>query len=296
MALTIPPTYLDQIKRFYPDLALTNLVFNQDGMVNDVVIVNHERVFRFPKHDWAQEHLLHEYKVLELVARYVDVPIPRYDYVEATVGSYAYLPGVPLTRDRLLGFSPAGHQTLIQQLGQFLHDLHHIPVAEATAIGLEPSLTNRARDWYLNFFEEIKTHIYPYLIRPQITVIDSWFAPVQSGELRFEHDPVLVNGDVGASHVLVDPATEQLTGIIDFGTVGLGDPAVDLSILLNTYGESLIEPALATYPALADLLPRARFRASLLELQWALAGVKGDKELALAHLGGARDLMPLMDT
>ncbi len=97
---------------------------------------------------------------------------------------------------------------------------------------------------------------------------------------------------MASSHVLFDSDRRQINGIIDFGTAGIGDPAGDLSVAISEYGESLVAE-MAGYEQMVDYLPRARFGAGTIELQWALAGLKG-REPALAHLGGARDRLPLL--
>ncbi|MGG6652107.1 UNVERIFIED_CONTAM: phosphotransferase, partial [Salmonella enterica subsp. enterica serovar Weltevreden] len=81
--------------------------------------------------------------------------------------------------------------------------------------------------------------------------------------------------------------------IIDFGTAGLGDPALDLAVLLGNYGDTLVAEGLPAYPRRAEHLDRARFWVGTLEWQWALAGLGGRTEFAVAHLGGARDVFPV---
>ena len=39
----------------FPNLSLEEVESNFEGMVNDVLIVNGVRVFRFPKSEWARE-------------------------------------------------------------------------------------------------------------------------------------------------------------------------------------------------------------------------------------------------
>ena len=83
-----------------------------------------------------------------------------------------------------------------------------------------------------------------------------------------------------------------MSGIIDFGTAGLGDPASDMAVLLSNYGESMVR---AIYPGLTHLMDRARFIAGTAMLQWALAGVQNqDTEMLLAHIGqSALDFKPV---
>ncbi len=45
--------YLSYAPRTVPDIDLSDAQINQDGMVNVSVIVNRERVFRFPRNSGA---------------------------------------------------------------------------------------------------------------------------------------------------------------------------------------------------------------------------------------------------
>ena len=49
-----------------------------------------------------------------------------------------------------------------------------------------------------------------------------------------------------SEHLLVDAAGQQLSGVIDFGDVGLGDPAHDL-LGFWTYGVAAVERVIAGY-------------------------------------------------
>ena len=84
----------------------------------------------------------------------------------------------------------------------------------------------------------------------------------------------------------------KITGLIDFGVAGIGDPASDLGSLISSYGESFVTEIQATYPHLDTLLPRARFYAQSIELQWVLLGIEtGEAFWFTAHVGGARDIL-----
>ena len=63
--------YLERIRVCLPGLALSTVRFNPDGLANDVLIVNNELVFRFPKDEVGRENLRREGQLLEVVRRYV---------------------------------------------------------------------------------------------------------------------------------------------------------------------------------------------------------------------------------
>src|SRR5262245_41475912 len=76
------PAYLDRIRECFPNLTISNVRSNSDGLVNDVVIVNDELVFRFPKSDPARQALAHEASLLELVHTHVTLPTPHFEHRE----------------------------------------------------------------------------------------------------------------------------------------------------------------------------------------------------------------------
>ena len=70
-------------------------------------------------------------------------------------------------------------------------------------------------------------------------------------------------------HVLVDPLTGRLSGIIDWGP-DLGDPARDFSYVLLHGGWPFLQRALAAYdlPLDAEFAERTLFSARLGALDW----------------------------
>jgi aminoglycoside 2''-phosphotransferase len=120
------------------------------------------------------------------------------------------------------------------------------------------------------------------------------FAPVRTARLDLGYRPVLIHGDLAQYHILVRDETLELTGILDFGTAGLGDPAGDFAVVISMYGERFLQRLARTDPAVAEALDRARFWAGTMELQWALAGLRsGDRSWFVAHIGRARDAGPI---
>ncbi len=292
--MSIPRDYLKTIERAYPNLPHNGLEYIQEGFANDVVIVNGELVCRFPKLAWASDVLQHEARVLDLLRSYTDVRLPRFEILEKDFASYRFLPGVPLTRNLLLRLPATTREAVLHQVAEFVQAMHTIPPAEVRAAGIGPRDPNRDRSWYLAFHQEIVEHLYPHMFRYQHAFVEEHFAPLFADELPFDHQPSLVHDDLGSHHLLFDPERSELAGVLDFGTAGLGDPAGDVGLLLQWYGETLVAPMLEVYPGMREFFDRARFRAGVLELEWALKGLlHEDRGFAVAHLGGPRDLLPV---
>lgn len=93
-----------------------------------------------------------------------------------------------------------------------------------------------------------------------------------------------VHGDLYARHLIVD-ATHRLTGLIDFGDVHAGDPALDVAAAVGLFGPDARRAFAAAYrrhrPLDAALWRRARFRALF-------------SALALLDYGAAIDDAPLV--
>jgi aminoglycoside 2''-phosphotransferase len=96
----------------------------------------------------------------------------------------------------------------------------------------------------------------------------------------------VIHGDLAPYHVLHDPQSDELTGILDFGVAGLGDPAVDFGCLLSVWGEKYTAGLTRTWPATVGLADRERLVALTLPLEWAVAAVEtNDADIGVAHLG-----------
>ncbi|WP_374686883.1 phosphotransferase family protein [Promineifilum sp.] len=136
----------------------------------------------------------------------------------------------------------------------------------------------------------LRTELYPHLWADQHAYIEDLFAPLLDGRLSMDYEPALIHNDLAPYHLLLDPTTGRLSGVLDFGEAGWGDPAGDYALLLGAYGGSFVRRMAGADPAISDLLERARFRAAYLELEWALKGVRtGDPAWYIVHIGRARE-------
>ena len=286
--------YLDHIRKHFPKLDLENVDFNRDGMVNVAVIVNRERVFRFPREVWGIELLQNEMRVLDLVKRHVEILIPDWDFRSDEMISYPFIQGDPLLTDDVLRMSVAEKDAVAEKLGLFLKQIHSIPLSEVEAAGIDRSTTERTADDWLQFYDQIKEHLFPLMWEDGREWVRRHFAPLVEDHSLVHYDPVFMNGDLATYHLLFDRSTNLFKGIIDFGTAGVGDPAVDFATTINQYGESFLRRMSTVYPEVGDHIRRARFRAGTLELQWLLQGIlHKDNGMMVVHIGRARDAQPI---
>jgi aminoglycoside 2''-phosphotransferase len=268
---------------------------NHDGLGNDVVIINDQRVVRFAKHAYAKQLLRQEAHVLALACQHVTMRLPLFVHVAEDFVAYDFIPGEGLHRNDILAQDTVIQDRLAQQLATFLHQLHTIPHATLRSHHLPRSDAVRTRADWLQLLQDVERELFPFLSTFQQQWIRRHFTPILDGHLNLEYVPVLIHGDLGPSHILYDRTAGSITGIIDFGIAGLGDPATDVASIIYAFGESFLRRMTPWYPHLSALIDRARFRAGTLELQWARLGVRTkDFSWLFAHVNGCgRDVMPI---
>ncbi len=288
--MNIPAHYLDRILASYPELDISSVYADTDGLVNNVYIINNNLVCRFPKNEEAQASLLVEAGILDLARKYLDMPLPLFEHREPDFVAYRMIRGEPLYRHNIFGASQAVQNRYAEQLATFLRQLHYLPIHEAL-----PFVTpEQKRAQYIHFYTEIEQELFPYLMTMAKEWVKHLFEPVLSGQLSLTYMPALIHDDLAPYHILYDKSEQRITGIIDFGTASINDPASDFALLINAYGESFLRLMIPYYPAIEEALDRARFYAGALELGWAVTGIRThDLTWLVCQLGRARDVMPV---
>lgn len=286
----IAKTLRQRVQLIMPELEIQNFEINQEGLINDVAIVNKKLVFRFAKTEKYAKILDDEMKILDIIRSRIgmEVPTPIYRNQDSVV--YPFLDGQPFLRETLLRLTKDVQARMAEQLGRFLYGLHTSKIS-----GLDweipPTLAPVTQERWLDIRQRVKEKIYPLLLKHQVQWAENLFDGVLSKPDSFNYRQALIHGDLAPYHILFDAEKDKITGVIDFGVAGIGDPASDIGSLISSYGESFVTKMKPTYPNLDEYLPRARFYAQSIELQWVLLGLEtGEQFWFTAHLGGARDV------
>jgi aminoglycoside phosphotransferase (APT) family kinase protein len=196
----------------------------------EVVIVDDEWVFRFPRRPGVEEALELELALLPAVAPALPVAVPSFEHISRDPYFVAYrlLRGRPLVAE-----DSDGVRAFLEALHAF--DASALPLAR--------------RDWveaYRAQCAEFERLVLPMLDRDLRARAERLFAETES-LVGFE--PALVHADVGPEHLLV--RNGRLAAVIDWGDARVGDPAIDYAWLLNVpFSDWDVDP---------DLRRRARF-------------------------------------
>jgi aminoglycoside phosphotransferase (APT) family kinase protein len=126
-------------------------------------------------------------------------------------------------------------------LGQFLSALHAIPVARmADVVDTDADPPTAWRRDAAQTYPRVAAHV-PGAHRPAVEAFLTAPPPDDDWALAFSHN------DLGIEHVLVDPVTWAVTGIIDWSDAAIADPAYDFGLIYRDLGPRALNAAIASY-------------------------------------------------
>ncbi|WP_326784658.1 phosphotransferase family protein [Streptomyces sp. NBC_00151] len=246
-----------------PDYRVESVVPLGEGLDNLAYEVNGELVVRFSKEpDLARRTALvgHEARVLAAVADISPLPVPEPTFTVAEQGCLAYrkLPGVPLLD--MPRHQRSAHGTPIAAtLGGLLTALHAVPIDRlADPVDADHQPPAEWRHEAAENYATVAGQVPAVHRRSVEAFLDA--APPNDGCISaFSHN------DLGIEHVLVDPVTWTVTGIIDWSDAAVVDPAYDFGLLYRDLGPAATRAAIRSYRTdahdLAALSERAVFYA-----------------------------------
>lgn len=256
---------LELLESQFPELANARVERLGEGWDNDAYLVNGAYVVRFPRRSVALSLLEAERRVLPALAPRLPLPIPVPTLCGAPSAGYPWpflgyrlLPGRTACR---AGLDDAARAREAKPLARFLTALHAIRPDEAADLGAAPDALGRldvklgARQT-IERLERLREAGLPIDLRAHGEHAEAAESFVPSEERS------LVHGDLYARHLLVDDAG-ALCGVIDWGDVHIGHPALDLAIAPGFLPPSAHEDFLRAYghPISESTWALARFRA-----------------------------------
>ncbi len=275
--------YLQAIGEQYPDFAIARAhILSEDGQFNDVLLVNEGYIFRFPKYAGGIGSLNTEATILRYIGGRVPLRVPDPVYLSAetqTVGrafmGYRMVPGEVLWGEIVAGIRDERTlRGMAAQLADFLHTLHCLPVEP---LGLALPVNDTPAEW-AEMYAAFRSHLFPFMRPDARDWVCAHFEAYLDDPGLQAFEPSLRHGDFGPSNILYDREAWRISGVIDFGSAGVGDPAVDLAAA-SCYGPPIFRAFCQVYPADAAMLQRARFYKGTFALQEALHGIRsGDRE------------------
>ena len=249
--------HLAIIRKRFPGISLADMAIDAGGE-HFVYVVDRSVVFRFPQVP-RPIPLVRKHAIAWLAATNA-IPfalpaceIEHDDEFGVWFERSRYLPGVPFTSEVAATFGPGEMRTIAQQMGVFLTTLHALPLEPARALGMDEMDPTDFWDYMENnpnAYPWVRQNLWPVLPLEE----QAWIAGLFEHFIaQARHTPlplVIRHGDMFPYHIIVDPSSHELAGVIDFSW-RIADPANDFKAFEH-YGPEFVAEVYAHYHGTVD--------------------------------------------
>ncbi len=243
----------------FPQLHIASALPVTRGRDNFVLQVNHDLIFRFPRNGATAAQITREIKLLPLLAERFATPVPHFSYIWQPDEQYPHpfvgynkLQGIWLNDPRI---APQMQKNLLPSLAQFFAELHQFPLDQARSCEVRGGTVEFWVQLYQRRFEQIQAAVFPHLSDAMRKKAQQLWETYLTRHALLPFAPALIHRDLWLHHLLCDPAQGTLCGVIDWGEVAIGDPALDFIGLYLRWGRERVEEI----RSLAQLAPDPTF-------------------------------------
>lgn len=265
----------EEVRTRVPEIPVRSYRRRSMGWEMDILEVNGEFVFRFPRLPGRRERLKLEVSLLRAIHAKLSTPVPSYfcfwegdrRYPRPFAG-YRRIHGVPCTRSNLRTSWVAG---LGRDLGRFLTELHSIPVSELPEDNRRWAARETWSEEYHRHALAIRRHAFPLMPKGDRLLADRLLRGTVRRINAAKFSPCLVHEDLTAGNILCVPSTGSLSGVLDWGDARIGDPAIDfvgLFEMSRTLGEKALEAYSLSEPGLRERIDLYLAILPLAEVAW----------------------------
>ena len=258
----------------FPSISTARLTHLGSGWDFDAFLTADGWVFRFPLRADCVTTLDTERRVHALLTGVLpsSVAVPRVELVaEPNVAfswrfdGHRYLPGVHA--DAIAAnLLPA----TARSIGAALSAIHAVPESTARAAGVRP-FDEHNSGWLVWLEDRIASVTEVRGMDARVDEAIEWARMQKAVDASTIPDSLrLIHNDLSPEHLLVDPTTGQLIGILDWSDVALGDPVRDVAPLAASHGWRFVREVVAHYAISVDepFWRRLRFLARLCSVLW----------------------------
>ncbi len=282
----------------FPELVPVSARAYGEGWDNTVIETNGGYLFRFPRREVAVELLETEIALLPKLSHRLCLSVPRPLFVGRPTREY---PWPFYGHKKVLGITAISRCLTAEQrssgarkLGEFLRMLHSIGVQEALAMGAVPDQLSRM-DISLRL-PKLQAYLHEVKRRGLFPQMGALSRVLESSmpEGHPVSESCVVHGDLHPGNIVVDDFG-TISGVIDWGDVHIGSPAVDLAIVYSFLPRQGREAFCEAYGEAAESVWRlARFKAIYTAVNLLMYGLDtGNKVLVQ---GGLASLELIVDS
>ena len=267
----------------FPGVDASGLKYLGSGWEFDAFLTTDGWAFRFPRRAETASLFESEARVHRLVTRFLPqhITVPRVELLATPTAHFPY----PIAGHRFIDgvalYSVGEHltPTIAREIATALGAIHSIPEANALASGVPTSeAPNEDRDYWIPHWIALASEAMSFDPMVALAIENLTNSP---SRIRYDGPRHLTHQDLGTDHLLADPATGALVGILDWTDVLLGDAAEDFAFVVTWRGWEFAESVLRHYPCPIDpgFRDRLRFTSQLLSAMWLALAVEQGSDL-----------------
>lgn len=201
-------------------------------------------ILRVPRRRGMGESMTTESAILDLVAGHLSVAVPQWRVMTEDLIAYPMLPGSPgLTIDdqgQPTYHVDPGSPAYAAGLGGLVAELHAIPMSAVQAAGLPIVTIGQVRAKHR---EDLAQVAAAFTIDEDL--LSRWRRWLDT-DSYWPTGTVFSHGELYQAHVLLD-ADEAITGVLDWTTAAVGDPARDLAMQYMSAPAEVFEVTVRSY-------------------------------------------------
>lgn len=241
-------TFREIIAGLYPNINTDRIQIFDDGWDYVVFVIDGQKAIRFPRRSDYVKKLPVEVSFLNHFGNQFPVSVPKLvlkadEKTGMPYVTYDFIPGVQFKKNVSDAFSKGELHQIANQIGSFLHVLHSLPTEETKRLGVRQA---ESLETWRNKFEKIRQTVFPHISKDEqnwsISIFENFFETVRKNPMPL----TVIHSDIMPEHIIVNPETHTLSGIIDFGDIEIGDPAFDFAFLAK-YGKDFLDWAYESY-------------------------------------------------
>lgn len=231
MSKNIKEKYLKIIKDNFPDIQSSSTKLITKWWSNDIIILDNNIIFRFPKEEFTKNNFSKEFKLLNILQTEIkNIQIPNYKYISKNNDFWWYniIKWIELKKSYLK--NNQNQEKIAKQIWEFLTQVHSIDI----------NIFNWLLDLDVSKHYSFEYGYINYIVNQYKEIEDKFSAKTFSKIIEFIHEslnykitnPCLTHYDFQWKNIIISEDKNNVTWMIDFSDMAIYDPAIDFVWLL----------------------------------------------------------------
>lgn len=249
----------------FPELQSRAITRIDEGKDNYTLEFNHKLILQTPRRKEDCQRMIFEYRLLNSIKDRFDIKIPEPLYFSDGTGAcktvligYSKIEGVGVD---IIKETSTNIDSLSTEIAEFLKKLHAVPqevlIDPISCNGKDMEYSKKHKE-AINFFRRKGAQI---INAQNYKFIGEYLESVES-EIAAENGcKAIIHHDLRTEHILIDPGTGKVSGVVDWMDGCIGDPSEDFAFILRDLGHDFYRKVVKQYgvPSSQNLAKKSYF-------------------------------------